>query len=104
MEHDRNVRVVVLRSLVPGFFCAGADLKERLTMAESEVGPAVARARALLSSFSKLPMPVIAAVDGVALGGGLEMAMSCDFRVASGKARMGLTETKLAIIPGAGEW
>uniref|UniRef100_UPI00398F47A3 methylglutaconyl-CoA hydratase, mitochondrial isoform X3 n=1 Tax=Pristiophorus japonicus TaxID=55135 RepID=UPI00398F47A3 len=70
---DKNVRAVILRSEVPGIFCAG-----------------------------NLPMPTIAALDGTALGGGLEMALACDIRVAATSAKMGLVETKLAIIPGAG--
>ncbi|XP_072442903.1 methylglutaconyl-CoA hydratase, mitochondrial isoform X2 [Chiloscyllium punctatum] len=70
---DKNVRTVVLRSEVPGIFCAG-----------------------------NLPMPTIAVLDGAALGGGLEMALACDIRVAATSAKMGLVETKLAIIPGAG--
>ena len=88
--------------LCPGIFCAGADLKERATMPEHEVGPFVSRARAAIMELHNLPMPTIAALDGHALGGGLEMALSCDFRVAADNAKVGLTETRLAIIPGAG--
>ncbi|XP_067839345.1 methylglutaconyl-CoA hydratase, mitochondrial isoform X4 [Heptranchias perlo] len=73
MKCDKNVRTVILRSEVPGIFCAG-----------------------------DLPMPTIAVLDGAALGGGLEMALACDIRVAATSAKMGLVETKLAIIPGAG--
>ena len=100
IRYDKNVRVLLLRSLVPGIFCAGADLKERLKMSPSEVGPFVAKARALISELETLPMPVIAAIDGAALGGGLEMALACDLRVASSTAKMGLVETRLGIIPG----
>ena len=67
-----------------------------------QVGPFVSKARKLISELENLPMPVIAAIDGHALGGGLEMALACDLRVASENAKMGLVETKLAIIPGAG--
>ncbi|XP_068230971.1 methylglutaconyl-CoA hydratase, mitochondrial isoform X1 [Palaemon carinicauda] len=102
VRHDRSVRVVLLRSLVPGVFCAGADLKERATMKPEEVGPFVSKARACIGDLENLPMPVIVALDGAALGGGLEMALACDLRVAADNAKMGLVETKLAIIPGAG--
>jgi len=102
VRFDLNARVIVLRSTTPGIFCAGADLKERAKMQPQEVGPFVSKARKLISELENLPMPVIAAIDGHALGGGLEMALACDMRIASENAKMGLVETKLAIIPGAG--
>ncbi|OQR75129.1 enoyl-CoA hydratase domain-containing protein 2 [Tropilaelaps mercedesae] len=102
LKSERTIRVVVMRSLVPGVFCAGADLKERRAMSEEEVEPFVERLRSAASALEGLPMPTIAAIDGVALGGGLEMALACDMRIASPSAKMGLVETKLAIIPGAG--
>ena len=71
-------------------------------MTPEEVPAFVNRARGLMSELEALPQPVIAALDGVALGGGLEMALAADLRVASARARLGLTETRLAIIPGAG--
>jgi len=102
VKFDKNVRVLIIRSHAKGAFCAGADLKERAKMTPAEVGPFVAKGREIIGAWANLPMPVIAAVDGVALGGGLEMALACDLRVASSDARLGLTETKLAIIPGGG--
>lgn len=102
VKKNNKVRSVILCSMVPGVFCAGADLKERAKMHQSEVGPFVYKARALLTELGNLPMPTIAAIDGAALGGGLEMALACDIRVAATSAKMGLVETKLAIIPGAG--
>lgn len=102
VKFDRGVRVVIVKSTTPGIFCAGADLKERAKMPANLVGAFVAKARRLISDLENLPMPVIAALDGHALGGGLEMALACDLRVASENAKMGLVETKLAIIPGAG--
>ncbi|KAM4808737.1 methylglutaconyl-CoA hydratase, mitochondrial [Rhinophrynus dorsalis] len=102
LKSNNKVRTVILRSEVPGVFCAGADLKERAKMHPSEVGPFVTKARALMNEFANLPMPTIAALDGAALGGGLEMALACDIIVAASSAKMGLVETKLAIIPGAG--
>eukprot|EP00064_Thunnus_orientalis_P012464 superscaffoldBa00001914_g12499 len=102
IKKNNKVRSVILCSLVPGIFCAGADLKERAKMHQSEVGPFVSKARALITELGNLPMPTIAAIDGAALGGGLEMALACDIRIASNTAKMGLVEAKLAIIPGAG--
>lgn len=71
-------------------------------MPVSEVAPFVDRLRATFSAMENLPMPTIAAIDGFALGGGLELALACDLRVASVDSKLGLVETKLAIIPGAG--
>jgi len=102
VKYEKNIRVVIIKSDVPGAFCAGADLKERATMPPEEVPRFVGKARRLFRELERLPVPVIAALDGVALGGGLEMALSCDLRVAADTAKMGLVETKLAIIPGGG--
>ncbi|XP_062130375.1 methylglutaconyl-CoA hydratase, mitochondrial [Drosophila sulfurigaster albostrigata] len=102
IKRDNGSRVVVLRSLTPGIFCAGADLKERKGMTTEETSEFVTQLRGLLISLEQLPMPVIAALDGAALGGGLEMALACDIRTAANNAKMGLVETRLAIIPGAG--
>lgn len=102
LKHDKTVKAVIVRSLVPGIFCAGADLKERAKMAPSEVGPFVSKLRAMVSGLSTLPAPVIAALDGAALGGGLEIALACDLRIAASTSKMGLVEAKLAILPGAG--
>lgn len=71
-------------------------------MPAAEVPGFVAKARGLMSELEKLPIPIIAAIDGPALGGGLELSLACDLRVAASNAKLGLTETKLAIIPGAG--
>jgi methylglutaconyl-CoA hydratase len=102
LRDDRATRVVVINSDVDKVFCAGADLKERLTMQEHEVGPFVEGLRRMFTSLEKLPMPTIAAIEGAALGGGLELALACDLRVAGAGATLGLPETSLAIIPGAG--
>eukprot|EP00742_Colponemidia_sp_Colp-10_P001368 GILJ01001471.1.p1 GENE.GILJ01001471.1~~GILJ01001471.1.p1 ORF type:complete len:283 (-),score=37.31 GILJ01001471.1:219-1067(-) len=102
VQFDSTVRVVVLRSAVEGVFCAGADLKERTTMAPEEVSAFVDGLRRSFADLENLPMPTIAALEGSALGGGLELALSCDFRIAGANAKLGLPETSLAIIPGAG--
>ncbi|RZC43321.1 methylglutaconyl-CoA hydratase, mitochondrial [Asbolus verrucosus] len=99
---DTSARVLLLRSLVPGVFCAGADLKERATMPQEQVGQFVAGLRSLMDKIHNLPIPVIGAIDGLALGGGLEISLACDIRVASSEAKMGLVEGRLAVIPGAG--
>ncbi|XP_017197848.2 methylglutaconyl-CoA hydratase, mitochondrial isoform X4 [Oryctolagus cuniculus] len=102
LKSDKKVRTIIIRSEVPGIFCAGADLKERAKMSSSEVGPFVSKIRAVINDIANLPVPTIAAIDGLALGGGLELALACDIRVAASSAKMGLVETKLAIIPGGG--
>lgn len=102
LQFDKKVRVIILRSSSPGIFCAGADLKERLTLSQEEVNQTVSRFRSLTMQIESTPIPVIAAMDGFALGGGFEIALACDIRVASSEAKFGLVETKLAIIPGAG--
>ncbi|RKP40038.1 enoyl-CoA hydratase [Dimargaris cristalligena] len=102
LRFESQPRVVILRSLVDGVFCAGADLKERATMTTPEVRKFLATLRQTFCDLEALPVPTIASVDGAALGGGLEMALCCDMRVGGSKSKLGLTETRLAIIPGAG--
>lgn len=89
-----------MQSLVDKVFCAGADLKERATMSPSQVTQFLHSLRLAYRELETLPVPTIAAIDGAALGGGLEMALSCDMRVAGPGAKIGLPETKLGIIPG----
>ncbi|XP_066599130.1 methylglutaconyl-CoA hydratase, mitochondrial-like [Prorops nasuta] len=102
IKQDNKLRILIIRSLIPSVFCAGADLRERLKMNDSEVSDFVSSLRTMMSEVEMLPAPVISAIDGVALGGGLELALATDIRVATREAKMGLVETKLAIIPGAG--
>ncbi|XP_056132423.1 enoyl-CoA hydratase domain-containing protein 2, mitochondrial isoform X2 [Lampris incognitus] len=102
LSHDSAVRVVIFRSLVPGVFCAGADLKERARMNNAESDLFVHSLRSLMTQIASLPTPTIAALDGVALGGGLELALACDLRTAAFSAQMGLIETTRGLLPGAG--
>ncbi|CAG8633278.1 4105_t:CDS:10, partial [Paraglomus occultum] len=102
LKHDNETRVVLLKSMVQGSFCAGADLKERAAMSADEVKQFLHTVRVSFHELETLPIPTIALIDGVALGGGLELALCCDLRVAGEHAKVGLPETKLAIIPGAG--
>lgn len=83
-----------------GIFCAGADLKERLKMEQIEVTKFVDSLRDTFTQFENLRVPTIGVIDGAALGGGLELALCCDIRVAGENSKMGLVETGLAIIPG----
>ncbi|KAK7061884.1 enoyl-CoA hydratase [Favolaschia claudopus] len=103
VKSDASVRTLILRSTSPNSFCAGADLVERRTMSDSQVAAFLTDLRAALGLLESLPMPTIAAIDGPALGGGLEMALACDLRVAAFSVqKIGLPETGLGIIPGAG--
>ena len=99
---DREVRAVIFLGAGERAFSAGADLKERRTLSESEVRRNVKKIREVFSSVESLPQPTIAAMNGFAFGGGFELALACDFRFAVEGTKMGLTETSLGIIPGAG--
>lgn len=98
---NRGVRVVVIQAEGRNF-CAGADLKERLGIPENEVENVVQRIRAAIETIADIKVPTIAAVQGTAAGGGMELALAADIRIAADTAKMGLRETALAIIPGAG--
>ncbi len=99
---QRQVRAVVLSGQGERAFCAGADLKERRGMDEAAVRTWLKDLRRTLDAIEASPKVFIAAVHAAAFGGGLELALACDLRVVSASARMGLTETRLAIIPGGG--
>ncbi|HDS16594.1 MAG TPA: enoyl-CoA hydratase [Proteobacteria bacterium] len=99
---DRSVRVVIITGAGEKSFCSGADLKERATMTPIEVKQYIQMIRNTFTMVENLPQPVIAAVNGFAFGGGTELALACDIRIAVSSATMGLTETSLGIIPGAG--
>jgi enoyl-CoA hydratase/carnithine racemase len=99
---DEDIKIIVVVSDVPGFFAAGADIKH---MATADADAFAAYGRALRDSLGRLADPrwiSIAAVEGLALGGGLELALACTLRVAGAQARFGLPEVKLGLIPGAG--
>ncbi len=98
----RDLRVVIITGSGERAFCSGADLKERATLNPDQVREYIFTIRNLFTAIEELNKPVIAAVNGIALGGGTELALASDIRIASSKASMGLTETRLAIIPGAG--
>ncbi|MEK4027913.1 MULTISPECIES: enoyl-CoA hydratase-related protein [Bacillaceae] len=99
---DPEVKVVIFTGAGEKAFSAGADLKERKTLTETEVRRNVKAIRDVFNSIAALPQPTIAAVNGYALGGGFELMIACDFPIAAAGVQMGLTETSWAIIPGAG--
>jgi len=99
---EPNVRVAIVTGAGDKAFCAGADLRERQGMSENDVRALLGLYRRSFDAIDRCPKPVVAAINGVALGGGFEVALACDLRVAVRAAEVGLPETSLAIIPGAG--
>src|SRR3954470_1018632 len=102
LGRDPAVRVAILTGAGERAFCAGADLKERAGMSPDEVLAQRQRLIDATSAVVRFEKPIIAAINGFALGGGLELAMACDFAFAAEGARFGLPEVTLAIIPGDG--
>lgn len=97
-----DLSAVVLQSASPKFFCAGANINILETINRDTIGPWVERGHRLMNRIEALPMPVVARIEGYALGGGLELAMACDLIFASGNAKFGQTETKLGFVTGWG--
>ena len=97
-----DLTAVVLTGAGDKTFSAGADLKERLGMTLDETRAFLDELGALVQAIEDFPRPVVAAISGAALGGGLEMALACDIRLADESASMALSEVRLGIIPGAG--
>ena len=97
---DPEIRCLVVASAVEGRFCAGSDLDE-VRSRRPEEGLAIPSA-ALFDRIEALPIPVIASIDGPAFAGGLELALACDVRIATPRARFALPETRLGILPAAG--
>jgi enoyl-CoA hydratase len=99
LEADDNVRVVLLHG-EGRFFSAGADIKEFTSLSSDEARALSQNGQQVLERIERFPKPVIAAIHGAALGGGLELAMSCHIRIVSENAKLGLPELQLGIIPG----
>ncbi|AMQ07551.1 enoyl-CoA hydratase-related protein [Sporosarcina psychrophila] len=97
-----DIRVIIFTGAGDRAFSVGADLKERKTLTDLQVKRNLYKIGEVFSAIENLPQPTIAMMNGFAFGGGMELALACDFRIAADTALMGLTETGLAIIPGAG--
>ena len=103
LNEDKSVKAIIVTGSGEKAFVAGADISEFANFSVEEGGNLAAEGQRLLFDFvQNLSTPIIAAVNGFALGGGLELAMSCHFRVASDNAKMGLPEVTLGVIPGYG--
>ena len=102
IKNDENVRVIILTGAGEKAFSAGADIKAMRGMNALRARELSMMGEKLCGAFENLEKPVIAAINGYALGGGLEVAMACDFRIAVENARMGQTEVNIGLIPGWG--
>jgi enoyl-CoA hydratase/carnithine racemase len=107
LNFDTSLRVVTITGAPPqegkkASFSAGADLAERRTLTDDQVRRFIATVRETMITVENARVPVIAAINGYAFGGGMELALACDLRIVSSEVLMGLTETSLAIIPGGG--
>jgi enoyl-CoA hydratase/carnithine racemase len=102
LRPDLALRCILITGAGERAFCAGADLKERRSMPAERVPHFVRNIRALMDDVEAMPQPTIAVINGLAFGGGTELALACDLRLARADAELGLTEVSLAIIPGAG--
>ena len=101
ISSDKEVKGLIISSSLKDF-CAGADLKERASMSNEESINTVYAIKMLFESIYNLPFPTLSLIKGACLGGGLELALSCDFRFGAMDSFYGLPETSLGIIPGAG--
>src|SRR6478736_1239968 len=99
---DDNIRVAIITGAGERSFCAGADLNYVVNLSPIEAERYATTIHNLLNRIENLPRPVIAAINGYALGGGCEIALACDIRIASSNAKIGQTEVKIGIPPGWG--
>jgi enoyl-CoA hydratase/carnithine racemase len=102
LDHDVGARAIVLTGAGDKAFCAGADLKERKGVPAAESGVYINAIAGAINAIGELRKPTIAAMNGSAYGGGLELALACDFRILVEGTEVGLTEVRLGIMPGAG--
>lgn len=99
---DRSVRVILVTSGLPAMWSAGADIRELVGLDATGCATFIALGHDVFGRFGALPKPVVAAVNGVCVGGGLELAMACDIRIAARSARFGQPEVNLGVVSGWG--
>lgn len=97
-----NARGLLFTGAGDKAFCAGADIRELQSLPPHRFREQLRRGQGVFARLSDLPMPSFAVINGLALGGGMELALACTFRVAASKARLGLPEIKLGAVPGYG--
>lgn len=102
LEEDDDIRVVIITGAGEKAFCAGADIKEFASVRDQVIEKKLRNENQALLKIETLSKPVIAAMDGIALGGGCEIALACDIRIISENSRIGLPEIKLGVFPGSG--
>jgi enoyl-CoA hydratase/carnithine racemase len=102
LARDHDVRAVVVTGAGTRAFCAGSDVKEFDGLAGRVAQGKLLYEKYVYRKLAELPVPTIAAIEGDALGGGLELALCCDLRIASARARLGMPEVRLGVIPGSG--
>src|SRR5699024_1332740 len=102
LENDEEIRAIILTGKGDRAFAAGADIKEMMNLNGVEMMEMSRISREATNKVESIGKPVIAAVDGLALGGGCELALACDFRICSRTTKFGLPEINLGIIPGGG--
>lgn len=102
IEKDKEIRALMIWGGQEKFFCAGGDLDDQSDMTIAKSYDISRKSQKLYDRIEQLKIPTIAAVGGMAFGGGVEIALSCDFRIINAKAKMGMTEATLGLIPGGG--
>jgi enoyl-CoA hydratase len=102
LDADGSVRVVVVTGAGDKAFCAGSDVKEFAAVRDQVVEKKLARENQAFNGFELLSKPVVAAIEGLAYGGGCEISMACDLRIIGASARLAFPEVKLGVVPGSG--
>jgi enoyl-CoA hydratase len=102
VRDSHETRVLIITGMGNKAFCAGSDIKEFISIRKTVVKDKLLLENWVYRSIERLPIPTIAAIEGAALGGGLELALCCDLRIAGSSARFGTPEVKLGVFPGSG--